>query len=166
MMRQCKYFRVRSGHLCPADNLPWSNDCRFTHPAILCKLDMFLTLKSSAMRLSFMENYLPVSQKDVVDGSQYLEEGSGCSSPDYGSTRKSFALAIKPSRSLLFKQWLPWLLCFCLAISNIRLWMKFQSLVFDDAVYCKFFKYTHLNTESLTFCFQLQSTLLHMGGRM
>jgi hypothetical protein len=119
---------------------------------------MFFTLKSLAMKLSSIERYLPVSQRDIEDGSQDLEGGSGCSSSEFGTREKVVALAIKPSRSSFFKQWLPWLLCFCLGISNIRLWMKVKRLVFDDAVYCKFFEYTYVHTESLIFCFQLRLT--------
>jgi hypothetical protein len=94
------------------------------------------------MRPSFIEKYLPVSQKDIEDGSQDLAGGSGCSSSEFGTREKVVALAIKPSRSSNFKQWLPWLLCFYLGISNIRLWMKVKRLVFEDAVYCKFFEHT------------------------
>jgi hypothetical protein len=102
-----------------------------------CALIMSLTFKPLTMRFPFVKTYLPVSQKDVVDGSQDLEEGSGCSSSEFDSREKIFTLAVEPSIFSLFKRWLPWLLCFCLFVSNIRLWMKLKGLVFDDAVYCK-----------------------------
>jgi hypothetical protein len=112
---------------------------------------MFVILKPLTMRLPFVKNYVRVSQNDALDDSQDLEGGSGCSSSDFGLREKVFTLAEKPSSLSLFKRWLPWLLCFCLVISNIRLWIKLKGLVFDDAVYCKLFKDFYQYPEFLNF---------------
>jgi hypothetical protein len=97
------------------------------------------------MKLPFGQKYLPVSQKDAIDSPQDLEEGPGYSSLDYGSGEKVFTLAAKPSGLSLCVRWLPWLLCLCLIISNIRSWIKLKGLVFDDAVYCKLLEYIYLS---------------------
>jgi hypothetical protein len=118
------------------------------------------------MKLEFMQKYLPVSQEDVVDGSRDLEEGSRRSSLKCESREKVLTLATQPSKLSVFKQWLPWLLCVGLTISNMRLGTKLKGLVFDDAVYCKLFTHIDTGPNSLKVSAQRRSTSPHMDGRI
>jgi hypothetical protein len=117
------------------------------------------------MGFPFVEKYLPISQKEVVDGSQDLEEGSRSSSSEFDSRKKAFSFGTKLSFWSRFKQWLPWLLCLCLLTLNIRSSMKLKSLVFEDAVYCKVAVYKQRRVELLTNPTQRRSTSPRMDGK-
>jgi hypothetical protein len=95
-----------------------------------------------------MSKYIPVSQKDVVDGSQDLEEGESSSSLDYGTREKQFALLAKTPKLSIWTRWIPWLLCPCLFVSNTYTWVKLNRSVFNDAVYCEW-----SNPHSLNFAY-------------
>jgi hypothetical protein len=92
------------------------------------------------MNLLFVRKYLPVSQRDAVDGFQDIEERGSSSSLGNGMREKDFAMAVKPSASFLWNRWIPWLLSLSLLFSNIHSWMKLKGSVFDAEVYCKPFK--------------------------
>jgi hypothetical protein len=99
-----------------------------------------------------MSKYLPVSQKDVADGSQDLEEGRKSSSSNYDVREKHFPLFDQTSKSSTWARWIPWILCLSLLVSNVYAWVKFDRPVFDDVVYCKWsspISYYHLLTTQL-----------------
>ena len=117
------------------------------------------------MGFPFVRKYLPISQKDIVDGSQDIEEGGSSASSEFEPREKDFTLPAKPSVLSLWTRWLPWLICLCLLLSNIHTWVKLNASEFPDAVYCKSSKRPRVRFHVLTFPSQHLRTS-RLSGKM
>lgn len=98
---------------------------------------MFPRWRLSVAGLPLVERYLPISQNDVVESCPDMQEYSRSSSSEYVLREKIPVFAQKLSFWTFARKWLPWLLCCCLLISNVRSYINLRSLIFDDAVYCE-----------------------------